>query len=81
MAILSTIEVCVKFGISRAWVNNHIRMLGVVQPPDPRERSNKRTTYYDEDELLYWMNSVALFSCPTKPLPLLPSEGMEKKAL
>lgn len=84
MAILSTTEVCAKLGVSRAWVNNHIRLLGGVEPPDLRERSNKRTIYYDEDELLYWANSVAIFSRQTIRMDLCdftPEKRVQKRLI
>lgn len=70
MAILSTAEVCEKLGVSRAWVNNYIRELGGVQPPEDREMANIRTIYYDEADLLRWLNKNASFSRQTVKLDL-----------
>lgn len=70
MAILSTSEVCEKLGVSRAWVNNYIRFLGGVQPPEDREMANIRTIYYDEADLLRWLNENAAFSRQTVKLDL-----------
>lgn len=70
MDILSTSEVCEKLGVSRAWVNNYIRELGGVKPPEDREMANIRTVYYDEADLLRWLNENATFSRQTMKLDL-----------
>lgn len=83
MGILSTSEICEKLGVSRAWVNNHLRSLGGIVEPENRDKANIRTVYYSETELISWLNEHATFSRQTMRLDLcdFASEGFVRNQL
>lgn len=70
MAMLSTKDLCEALGVSRGWINTYLRHLGTQGPQRPDDRANIRTVYYDENQVLQYLNAHATFSRQTEPLDL-----------
>lgn len=84
MEVLSTKDVCDILGVSRAWVNTYLRQLGGAVVPENEENSfaNARTVYYNESDLLTWLNQHAVCSRQTMWLNLqnyLPESELKKR--
>lgn len=77
--MLSTKELCEALGVSRAWVNSYLRHLGNQGPQKVDDRANIRTVYYDENDVLQYLNANATFSRQTELLHL--TDYMEEDEL
>lgn len=77
--MLSTTDLCKTLGVSRAWVNTHLRDLGVQGAQRLDDKANIRTVYYDPARVLEYLNSHAAFSRQTEPLDL--TDYMEEAEL
>lgn len=82
--LMSTKELSLKLGISRSWINQYLRRLGqqgafvmqFLQLSDSEFKANLRTVYYDEADIITYLNSHALFSRQTEWINL--TDYMEK---
>lgn len=70
MKTLSTSQVCEYLGVSRSWVNNHLRKIGFKDPDIESDKANIRTVYYNICDIIEWFNKKATFTRQTKFIDL-----------
>lgn len=68
--VISTKELCEKLGVSRSWVNKYLRPIGKQGPQLPDDKANLRTVYYDEENIVAYLNTHAVFTRQTEWLNL-----------
>ena len=68
--VISTKELCEKLGVSRSWVNKYLRPIGKQGPQLPGDKANSRTVYYDEETIVAYLNTHAVFTRQTEWLNL-----------
>ena len=70
MKVLNTKEVCELLGVSRSWVNSHLRKIGFKNLDLTSDKANIKTIYYKTDDIVNWFNKNALFSRQTMYIDL-----------
>lgn len=60
---MTTIELCNALGVSRSWVNRYLRSMGTVGWDD--QHPNLRWVYYDEGDIVDYINAHAIFDRKT----------------
>lgn len=68
--VISTNELCGKLGVSRGWVNKYLRPFGKKGPLLPDDKANLHTVYYDEETIVDYLNTHAVFTRQTEWLNL-----------
>ena len=68
--MISTKELCEKLGVSRSWVGKYLRSIGKQGPLRPGDKANLRTVYYEESDVVAYLNANAIFSRQTEWLNL-----------
>lgn len=68
--MMTTMELCEKLGVSRSWVNTHLRELGTT-PEFVEEASCIRSVLYSEEKVVEWLNSHAVCSVQTQRISAL----------
>lgn len=76
--IISTKDLCKKLGVSRSWVNKYLRPIGKQGPQSLDDKANLRTVYYDEESIVAYLNTHAVFTRQTEWLNLADHMGEEK---
>ena len=67
--VLTTMELCEKLGVSRSWVNTHLRHLGSA-PDFIGDGTRIRTVFYCEYDVVKWLNDHAVCHAQTKEVSL-----------
>ena len=68
--MISTKELCEKLGVSRSWVGKYLRSIGKQGLLRPGDKANLRTVYYEESDVVAYLNANAIFSRQTEWLNL-----------